>query len=440
MSNDRIERIELYHVNIPVPTPLFPTWIPGHAVTGFASTVLVVRTRDGLTGIASGPALAKERSGLGDFIGPFLLGLDPFDIDACRERLRQASYLGWRNNWMDVAFWDLAAQQQGIPVHELLARRLGAVAPDGADRPAGSVPVPGNVQAFATFQELRAHPARAEEIERALRLGFRGVLIGVHHETEDEDLKHIEVARKAAGSDAELYVHAHQAWSVSLVKTVPRWSFDRALRFVERAAELGYRRVQEPLHEEDWDGLEALRARARLPIAGGDLSVSASHLRYIARLGCYDVLTPAAGIAGLGRLEVAMQTALRFGLDFCPMSYGDGIELMAHLHATAAWARVRSSSGVRLAFPWEPPALMPEHRDALLTSPIHVDRRGCLAVPAQPGLGVGLDPGALKRYGELFYELTPVRLMVSSARRAGLRQTAEIALRPRSPARGKRRS
>ena len=36
--------------------------------------------------------------------------------------------------------------------------------------------------------------------------------------------------------------------------------------------------------------------------------------------------------AGLGRLEIAMK-ALDFDVGFSPMSYADGIELLAHLHA-----------------------------------------------------------------------------------------------------------
>lgn len=422
---DRIERIELYHVEVPLPTSLFPSWIPGHAVDALASTLLIVHTHGGLRGYATGPAMGRERDGLGAFIGPFLVGLDPFDIDQARERLRQASYLGWRNNWMDLAFWDLAAQARGLPVHELMTERLGACARAKSD------PV-HRVSTFAAFQESRPPRARAEAVERALSLGFRGVQFGVQSETEAEDLDLLETVRAAAGGEAELYVHAHQAWGVSLVQGFPTWSFDRAARFMERAAELRYARVQEPLHEEDWDGMAQLRATAKVPLGGGDLSVSAAQLRNQARLGCFDVLTPSAGLAGLTRLEGAMRAALEFDLDVCPMTYGDGFELIAHLHACVAWSRLASQpERVRLAFPWDPPAQRPEYRDALLGLPLQVDSEGCLPVPDQPGLGVRVDPAALKRFGTLFYELTPVRLLVSSARKKGLRHTAEIAQRPR---------
>ena len=417
VTKDRIERVELHHIDVPLPTPLFPTWMPDHAMDAFSATLLIVSTRDGLQGVATGPAMGHERSGLGEFIGPFLVGLNPFDVDAARDRLRQSSYLGWRNNWMDVAFWDLAAQAEGVPLYQFLAARLGAQEHSP----------PESVQTFATFQEERAARSRAEAIERALRHGFKGAQIGVHQATEEADLKHLRAARAAAGS-AELSVHAHQGWSISLVRSVPRWNIDRAQRFLMEAAELEYRWVQEPLHEENWEGIERLNRQANLPIAGGDLAVSGAQLRHFARSRYYDLLTPSCAFAGLGRLEIAMKAALDFDVGFSPMSYGDGIELLAHLHALVAWAQLRPQAELRLAYPWEPPAMMPEYRDALFQTPLVVEE-GALATPTAAGLGAVINPSALRRFGTQFYELTPVRLMVSSARRSGVRQTEAISNR-----------
>ncbi len=421
MAEDKIERIELYHLGVPLPTPLYPVWIPGYPQTKLAATLLVITTRGGLTGYATGPAFERERSGIGDFIGQFLLGLDPFDVDRAREALRQASYLGWRNNWMEIAFWDLAAKAKDIPLHQLMVERLGGEADSS---------IPEAVEVFASFRELRPPRARAEVIERAQRIGFKAAKICVHSMEEGEDHKQLEVARSVAGPDFDLMVHAHQGWSVSLVEDVPRWDLPRARRFVYHAAELGYKWVQEPLHEEDWDGLAELNSTASIPIAGGDLSVSASTLRALVRQGCYSILTPGSSLAGMGRMEVAISEARKQGCGFSPTTKGDGINLAANLHALVAWKRlVGEEDATRLAYPWEPPASIPENRDALLMEPLHLNGQGCLPVPQGPGLGVYLDPNALKRYGERFYSLTPVRLMVSSARRSGLKQAVEMAQR-----------
>ncbi len=431
MRNPRIERLELHHVEVPWPTALFPAWIPGYAEQWQCVTVLTVTTRDGLVGHATGPAFRRERDGLGELVGQFLVGVDPFDPLEVRERLRQASLRGWRNGWMDVAFWDLAAQARGVPVHRLLA---AALAPAGAPDALSS---PASLPAYASFRELRPPRARAEALERAARTGFRGAKLPLHSPDEQDDAQQLREARRVVGPAFELMAHAHQASAVSLVEATPRWTLARARRLLDVAAGLGLRWVQEPLHEEAWDDLASLASSAPLPIAGGDLVVDSAGLRARTRDRALAVLTPDAAFAGLGTVLEAMRACLALGLGFSPASHGDGLSLAANAHALAAWAAVSGDpAGARLEFPWEPPALTPEHRDALLSAPLALGPGGAVEVPSAPGLGVGLDPAALRRYGRRFFQLTPVRFVVSTARRSGLKQAAEHAggRRPRRAA------
>jgi len=418
VTGGKIDRIELYHVEIPLPTPLFPVWIPGYPQYRLCSTLLAVTTKDGLTGYATAPAFERERESLGDFIGQFLLGLDAYDLDAVRERLRQASFLGWRNHWMDVAFWDLAAKAQGVPLHQLLFQQLGGQS---------DAPSPAAVPVYASFLELRPPRVRAEAIERAQRLGFRGVKIPVHSIKEQDDLDQLILARQVAGPNFDLFVHAHQAWSVSLVEEVPHWTLDRARRFVDKAAELGYHWVQEPLHDEAWADLAALNQDARIDIAGGDLTFTFVPLKALIQERSYELLTPDTSFAGLSIVRQTLAACLKSQLGFSPSSKGDGLGLLANLHALVAWARLSGQADVRLEFPWEPPAVIPEHRDILLKTPLSVPNDGLLPVPTGPGLGAELDPRTLKRHAHRFYSLTPVKFVVNSARRSGLKQTAELA-------------
>jgi L-alanine-DL-glutamate epimerase-like enolase superfamily enzyme len=414
----KIEKIELYHVDVPLPAALFPVWIPGYPQYRQSYTLLAVTTGDGLIGYASGPAFDRERETLGEYIGQFLLGIDPYDLEVVRERLRQASYLGWRNSWMDVAFWDLTAKVERVPLHQLIYERaFGKAADAGA---------PAAVPVYASFREMRAPMVRAEAIERAQRKGFTAAKISVHSNAESEDIEQLVKARAAAGPKFELSVHAHQAWTVSLVESVSRWDLDRARRFVHRAAELDYQFVQEPLHDEAWDELSQLTSEAVVPIAGGVLSVSFISLRAMIQQRCYALLTPDSAFAGLDNVVRTMRACHQRGLGFAPASNGDGLTLAVNAHALAAWKRRTGDRTSRLEYPWEPPAMIPEHRDAILTAPLYIQPDGSLPVPAQPGVGVEVDPQALKRHGSRFYHLTPVRFVVTSARRAGLRQTAEF--------------
>lgn len=415
----RIESIELFHVHVPLPTPLYPVWIPGYPQTGYCHTLLRVTTRDGLVGHATSPAIERERATLGDFMGRFLIGLDPYETDAVHERLRQASFSGWRNSWMDVAFWDLAAQHRQVPLHELILERLGSA-------PGVAAPAPESVRAYASLVEARPPRARAESIERAQAAGFRGAKLSVYAAAEEEDRAQLTAAREVAGSDFELMAHAHQAWSLSLVEETPRWGLERARRFIEAAARAEMRWVQEPLHDDAWSELAALARTSPIDIAGGDLSSAFIPIRALARDRCYHVLTPDAAFAGLGNVVRTMRACDVSGLGFSPSSKGDGIGLAANLHALVAWLRhSKDANADRLEVTWEPPALVPAFRDALLDAPFEVGPDGRIPVPAVPGLGITVSETALRRFGERFYRQTPLRFVSKGRRRPSREPTAD---------------
>jgi L-alanine-DL-glutamate epimerase-like enolase superfamily enzyme len=416
----KIERIELFHIDAPLPSPLFPVWIPGYPQYRQCHTLLAVTTRDGLTGFATGVAFEHEREGLGDFIGQFLLGIDPYDPDAASERLRQSSFLGWRNSWMENAFWDLAAKSKQIPLHELLAEKLNEEMTSEA---------PEAVEVYASFWEHRPPKIRAESIERAMRLGFKGAKVNLRSFSETEDREKLALAREVGGEGFKLMAHARQAWTVSLVEKAPVWDVRRALRMAEVCKEHGVLWLQEPLHSERWDELADLSRQSPVPIAGGDITITFVPLKAFLSHGCYSILTPDAAFAGLASVVRTMKLCKAKGLHFSPSSNSDGLGLAANLHALVAWQRMNASPTLPylLEFPWEPPAMIPEHRDALLKEPLQITSDGMLPVPEGPGLGVDLDVKALRRYGRRFYTLTPVRFIVSTARRSGLRQTAEFA-------------
>jgi D-galactarolactone cycloisomerase len=412
MTTDRIERIELFHVDVPLPTPLFPAWIPGYPLDHLRSTLLRVTTRDGLIGHATGLAFDREREGLGDFIGPFLLGLDPF------ERLRQSGFLGWRNAWMEVAFWDLAAKARGVPMWKLLGERIGA--PMDLS--------PGPVHAYASFGEVRSPKARIETIERAQDGGFRGAKVRLPIPDSSEARDFLRMTRASTGDGFELWVHGHQGSMVTLVEDAPRWSLDDARAMLAVCRDAGVRWLQEPLGLDEFEPMRVLCAESPIPIGGGDIAPGPQTLRNLVERGGARLLTPDCTFTGMDTLLSLGSLCRDLGVRYSPSVYGDALSLMANLHLLVAWRACQVGEGPAwLEFPWDPPALVPEHRDALLEQPIHIEADGTLPVPTEPGLGVTIDDKALRRYAHRFYTLTPVRFAVSTARRSGLRQTAAFA-------------
>ena len=251
----KIDRIELFHVAIPLSKPFYPSWIPGYPQTVNRFTLLRVTTDDGVEGLAAGMAFEREREGLGGLIGPYLIGLDPTDIATARQRLREVSYLGWRNYWMEAAFWDIRGKVEGRPVWAL----LGGKAVDRA-------------LVYASTGEVHPPEQRAEEVLKLREMGFRTVKLRVHSFDPTEDVAQVEAVRRAVGDSMEIGVDANQGWPVSLVDDAPIWTLERAIGFASACADLGVSWIEEPLDMYAYDELAELRRRSQVPIAGGELN------------------------------------------------------------------------------------------------------------------------------------------------------------------------
>lgn len=61
----KIDRIELFHVAIPLEKPFHPARIPGYPQTANRFTLARFTADDGLQGLAAGIAFEHEREGLG---------------------------------------------------------------------------------------------------------------------------------------------------------------------------------------------------------------------------------------------------------------------------------------------------------------------------------------------------------------------------------------
>jgi L-alanine-DL-glutamate epimerase-like enolase superfamily enzyme len=137
---------------------------------------------------------------------------------------------------VQVALWDLAAKQAGLPLHRMLGSRR--------DR----------VKAYASgldfhlsddeFQNLFAHAAD---------LGYRAFKIKVGHPELHRDLDRLKLLKRCVPRDAAVMIDANEAWSAkeALVKieTIRRAGHDLLW-------------VEDPILRDDFDGLRLLRGAA----------------------------------------------------------------------------------------------------------------------------------------------------------------------------------
>ena len=406
----KIDRIELFHVAIPLAKPFYPAWIPGYPQTANRFTLARLTTDDGVQGLAAGIAFEREREGLGSLLGPYLIGLDPTDIETARQRLREASYLGWRNYWLEAAFWDIRGKIESQPVWRLLGGQR-------ADR----VPV------YASTGEVHDPARRADEVTALREQGFRTVKLRVHSFDPAEDIAQIETVRRAVGDRLELGVDANQGWRVALVDDAPLWTLERATDFARACAEHDIAWLEEPLDMYAWDDLAELRRHSGVAIAGGELNGGWHEFTVMLEKGSLDIYQPDATFGGgISEAVRVMQACRERGLTFAPHTWTNGIGLLVNLHIYAAGDRTHP-----LEYPYEPPGWLPEARDGLLAEPIIADADGTIAIPDAPGLGIELDEDQLQRFGEKFFDISSRGLAVKTVREKGLFTALRLARKRR---------
>lgn len=401
-----VARIELYHVAVPLPATFRPSWIPGFPQNENRFTLVRIVTDDGVEGFSAGPAMGRERAGLGDLLGPYLLGEDATDIDGIQQRLREIGYLGWRNWWIEPAFWDIKGKLAGKPVCELLGGK------------------PGRVRLYASTGEVKDPAARIDEAEARYAEGFRAIKLRVHDFDEQNDIRQVVETAKALGGKMKIGVDANQAWRVAVIADAPKWDLARAKRFVDACADAGLAWVEEPLPMDGYEDLSALTEYSRVPISGGEIHTSGlAELKMMIERRCYDIFQPDAMFTGgiAQTMEVA-RLCREHGLLYTPHTWTNGIGFAVNLQCMAASGFADKKE---LEYPLNPPGWVPEARDGILKQPF-VHDRGELDVPTSPGLGFEIDARALRKHGKRFFVMDHKRLVWFSLRTRGIAASKEI--------------
>ena len=400
----KVERIELYHISIPLPEDFYPSWIPGYPQRFNRSTLIKITTDDGLIGYSAGMAMEEEREGLGTLLGQYLIGQEVEKMDEVRHLLREASYLGWRNSWIEAAFWDLLGKKENKPLYKLLGGKEG------------------RLQAYCSTGEVHEPARRAEEVLAARELGFQVVKLRVHDHDPQKDIEQIRVVREAVGDSMVLGVDANQGWPVTIIEKPPIWDLERALEFAKACEEYDMAWLEEPLDMYAFDEMAALRRQTKTPIAGGELTPGWHEHKILFEKESLDIYQPDSTFSGVDTAVKVMHEALRRGLEFSPHTWSNGIGLAINLQVAAACPKKKA-----VEFPYEPPAWIPQYRDGIMTEHFNIDKEGYINLSDKPGLGFEIDEKALSRYGRKFFEMTPRGLAVKTIRQRGLFSALKLA-------------
>ena len=408
----KITKIELYHVSIPLKETFWPTWIPGYPQTHNRFTLLKLVTDEGIEGYSAGTAMGKERQGLGDLLGGYLMGSDPTDIGRVQDLLKQAGFLGWRNFWIEPACWDIIGKKEGKPVYEILG---------GEARP---------IDVYCSTGEMRDPHQRIDQLLAMRERGFKTAKLRVKNVELKDDIRHIEIISKGLKGKMKLGVDANQGWLVSIVDRVPAWDLRRAKEFAAACHKCGIEWIEEPLDSRDYDGNAALKRASKVKISGAELNYGWDEIKIMFEKDCFDIYQPDACFAGgIAQVMKVIEACHEKKREFSPHTWTNGIGFYINWNMVLADNKNKKP----LEYPLEEPSWIPEFREGII-DPVIPDKNGMLAPFTRPGLGFEIDKKLLRKYGKRFFKLTETGLKLKVIREKGIKEA--LALKKRKESQG----
>jgi L-alanine-DL-glutamate epimerase-like enolase superfamily enzyme len=365
----KITAIRLDRLRLPLDPPFRAAWDPVPR-RHFDATLVRVQTDEGITGYGSGDTM----DGFAAYQDLFL-GRDPRQIARHVRVIETISFHASRYWPLEAALWDIIGKASGQPVSALFG---------GALR---------RIPAYASFGEARSPGERADAAVAAKEAGFRAVKIRIGREDTAAGLAAVRAAREAVGADLAIMVDLNQCWRMAGDISA---ALDLAAvrRLAVELAELDVLWLEEPLPGADLAGLRALRERAGIRVAGGEMARTPAELLDALAADALDVLQPDVVLSvGLLRARTVAEIAMLRNRWFTPHTWTNGLGLLANLHVAAG-----VGGGPYLEFPYDPPGWTVQRRDFFLAAPVRVDAGGYLNVPDAPGLGAKIDEDAVARW------------------------------------------
>jgi D-galactarolactone cycloisomerase len=274
---------------------------------------------------------------------------------------------------IDIAAHDAIGKRLGVSVADLIGGRLRE-----------SIPVYGSGGYFTAGDDPMAALGRQLERAVAARHFAHKIKIG---RNPRQDAERCSLARRIIGPAALLMVDGNGNYTA-----------DGVLESMRRIAEYDIHWYEEPVSPQDWNGYAQLRTQAPIPIAAGEAHYALFDHRRLIDNRLAAVLQPDLTLCGgfeVARIIGSLVCAEH--LRISPHCWGTGIGLAAALHFMAAQPAYPAGDHVPLPAMLEYDTGDNALRDELLAEPPRY-ANGALEVPKGPGLGIALDPAALKRF------------------------------------------
>ena len=338
-------------------------------------TLIAVHTDEGTVGLGSvftNEALVRASLSV---LEPLYLGENALEPERVSEKLHQNMFWLGRGgsithtiSGIDIALWDLLGKATGQPVGRLLGGRYRE-----------------RVQPYASL--LMDKPEKMKDNLLAIKSqGFRAFKIGWgpfgrHNAATDEAI--VKAARDAIGPDSRLMVDA--GGSDAFWPHGYKW----ALNTAKMLADYDVHWFEEALNPDALEDYVKLREHSPVAISGGEVLTRRQSFQPWINAHAFDIVQPdVTKVGGISEERRIAYMAQDKGIRFIPHGWNTAVGLAADLHLASAFPDTDLVEYL-IGSPFI---------DEITVGGWKLDADGMLAIPSTPGLGMELDPDALKKY------------------------------------------
>lgn len=364
-------------MSYPMPEEIkLPFWGGVRTILKRDAMLIKVTTDSGLAGYAPGPAFTRASEEIDSIIKYFLIGKDPlkwksFNFSSSPEVAK--TYYA-----VEVALLDLVGKYEGCTISDLMGGR-----------------VRHTIKLYGSGGMYMPPEKYAEEAVAVQQMGFSAYKMrpGLG---PDEDLKMLELMRRATGPDMGLMVDAHTWWRMGNKSYTATVIYDLA-RSMSKFSPYW---LEEPLLPEDHLAYKSLKEKGFITVATGEHEQEYEGFEDLAHLDATDFLQ--MDVCCQGGFAMGLKVfdlAARHHMKFAFHSWGTTLEVLAAAQlgvcrdeSVVEWLEFPCYSSPRKAGMYPFPL-----SDEILKDPLEIEN-GYLKLPTGNGLGLEVNEEVIHKY------------------------------------------